>query len=54
MYMCVRVCLCEFKFNFTHIFFFAKSLQLYTTLCNPIDAAAHQAPQSLGFSRQEH
>ena len=29
----------------------AKSLQLYVTLCDPI---AHQAPPSLGFSRQEH
>ena len=31
----------------------AKSLQLCPTLCNPI-GAAHQAPPSLGFSRQEH
>ena len=31
----------------------AKSLQLCPTLCDPIDAA-HQAPPSLGFSRQEH
>ena len=31
----------------------AKSLQLCLTLCNPIDAA-HQAPSSLRFSRQEH
>ena len=31
----------------------AKSLQLYPTLCDPIDTA-HQAPPSLGFSRQEH
>ena len=30
----------------------AKSLQSCLTLCNPIDAA-HQAPLSLGFSRQE-
>ena len=30
----------------------AKSLQSCPTLCNPI--AAHQAPPSLGFSRQEH
>ena len=30
----------------------AKSLQSYLTLCNPM--AAHQAPLSLGFSRQEH
>ena len=29
----------------------AKSLQSCPTLCNPI---AHQAPPSLGFSRQEH
>ena len=31
----------------------AKSLQLCSTLFDPIDAA-HQAPPSLGFSRQEH
>ena len=29
-----------------------KSLQSCPTLCNPIDGAAHQAPLSLGFSRQ--
>ena len=31
----------------------AKSLQLRPTLCDPIDRSL-QAPQSLGFSRQEH
>ena len=31
----------------------AKLLQSCLTLCNPIDAA-HKAPPSLGFSRQEH
>ena len=31
----------------------AKSLQLCPTLCDPI-TEAHQAPLSLGFSRQEH
>ena len=31
----------------------AKSLQLCPTLCDPIDGS-HQAPLSLGFSRQEH
>ena len=31
----------------------AKSLQSCPTLCDPTDAA-HQAPPSLGFSRQEH
>ena len=31
----------------------AKSLQSCPTLCSPI-VAAHQAPPSLGFSRQEH
>ena len=30
----------------------AKSLQSCPTLCDPIDGA-HQAPPSLGFSRQE-
>ena len=31
----------------------AKLLQSCLTLCNPIDGA-HQAPLSLGFSRQEY
>ena len=31
----------------------AKSLHSCRTLCDPIDTA-HQAPLSLGFSRQEH
>ena len=31
----------------------AKSLQSCLTLCDPIDGS-HQAPPSLGFSRQEH
>ena len=30
----------------------AKTLQSCLTLCDPIDAA-HQAPPSMGFSRQE-
>ena len=30
-----------------------KSLQLCLTLCDP-ETTAHQAPPSLGFSRQEH
>ena len=32
---------------------YAKSLQSCPTLCDPIDGS-HQAPPSLGFSRQEH
>ena len=31
----------------------AKSLQLYPTLCDPIDGSPPGSP-SLGFSRQEH
>ena len=31
----------------------AKSLQSYPTLCNPW-TVAHQAPLSMGFSRQEY
>ena len=31
----------------------AKSLQSCPTVCDPIDGS-HQAPPSLGFSRQEH
>ena len=31
----------------------AKSIQSCPTLCDPIDSS-HQAPPSLGFSRQEH
>ena len=32
----------------------AKSFQLCPTLCNPMDYIAHQAPLSMGFSRQEY
>ena len=32
---------------------YAKSLQSCPTLCDPIEGS-HQAPPSLGFSRQEH
>ena len=32
----------------------AKSLQSRPTLCVTSETAAHQAPPSLGFSRQEH
>ena len=32
----------------------AKSLQSCPTLCDAKDAAAHQAPLSLGFSKQGH
>ena len=32
----------------------AKSLQSCPTLCDPPQMAAHQAPPSLRFSRQEH
>ena len=32
---------------------YAKSLQSCPTLCDPIDGT-HQAPPSLGFSRQEY
>ena len=32
---------------------YAKSLQSCPTLCDPTDGS-HQAPPSLGFSRQEH
>ena len=31
-----------------------KLLQSCPTLCDPPQTAAHQAPPSLGFSRQEH
>ena len=31
----------------------AKSLQLCPTLCDPVDCV-HQAPLSMGFSRQEY
>ena len=30
------------------------SLQPFLTLCNPVDYMAHQAPLSMGFSRQEY
>ena len=32
---------------------YANSLQSCPTLCDPVDGS-HQAPPSLGFSRQEH
>ena len=32
----------------------AKSLQSCPTLCDPMDCIAHQAPLSMGFSRQEY
>ena len=38
---------------FCHAAAAANSLQLCPTLCDPTDRA-HQAPPSLGFSRQEH
>ena len=28
--------------------------QSYPTLCDPVDSVAHQAPPSMGFSRQEY
>ena len=28
--------------------------QSYPTLCNPMDSSLHQAPPSIGFSRQEY
>ena len=31
-----------------------KLLQLYLTLCNPMDYIAHQAPLCMGFYRQEY
>ena len=39
---------------FSHSYLcYAKSLQSCPTLCDPVDGS-HQAPPSLGFSRQEH
>ena len=32
----------------------AQSLQSCPTLCDPMDCAAHQAPLSMGFFRQEY
>ena len=39
--------------KFTFFFCFSKLLQSCPTLCDPIDGS-HQAPPSLGFSRQEY
>ena len=36
-----------------YVFVF-KSLQLYPILCDPMDYIVHQAPQSMGISRQEY
>ena len=32
----------------------AKSLQWHLTVCDPMDYVDHQAPLSVGFSREEH
>ena len=32
----------------------AQLLQSYLTLCNPMDCIAHQAPQTMEFSRKEY
>ena len=47
-------CLCALGIAFSTAGAAAKSLQSCpTTLCDPTDGS-HQAPLSLGFSRQEH
>ena len=64
--MCWHNCFClsslqscklnqELSASFTHYIPAAASklLQLCPILCDPIDCS-HQAPLSLGFSRQEH
>ena len=33
---------------------YAKSLQSRPTFCDPMDCVTHQAPLSVGFSRQEY
>ena len=43
----------EIRIEINEMLCYAKSLQLCPTLCDPIDGS-HQAPPSLGFSRQEH
>ena len=45
--------ICKTSLNLTAAAAAAKSLQSCLTLCDPT-AAAHQAPPSPGFSRQEH
>ena len=32
----------------------SEAAQLCPTLCDPIDSSLHQAPPSIGFSRQEY
>ena len=46
-------CFYSFVHSFTGTAAAAKLLQSCPTLCDPIDGS-HQAPPSLGFSRQEH
>ena len=41
------------EFPFIKTCMHAKSLQLCLTLCDPVDGS-HQAPLSMGFSRQEY
>ena len=48
------LCVCVWHIHhMIYIWHAAKSLQSCPTLCDPIDSS-HQAPLSLGFSRQEH
>ena len=48
------------KKTFVTLFFFFKSLSHvfatydFVTLCDPTDSSLHQAPLSMGFSRQEY
>ena len=55
LYLCLPVCIYEYIFIYVclSMLCYAKSLQSCPTLCDPIDGC-HQAPPSLGFSRQEH
>ena len=46
MCICVCVCVC--------VCVCAPSLQSCLTVCDPMDCVAHQAPLSMGFSRQEY
>ena len=57
--MLITIC-CAIRVIFTYLNFFDPMLQLLLThfsrvrLCATPQTATHQAPPSLGFSRQEH
>ena len=54
--MCVCICVCVYVYVGIHIYMLLSLLSCLSRvqLCATPQTAAHQAPPSLGFSRQEH